>query len=66
MSTPSTTINEYPDLAKTAYNMALNMWRETHRDDPKIPDAEKFTTLVSECARALKGSQSYKFSYSWV
>jgi hypothetical protein len=56
-----------PDVARTAYAMALEMWRESNgRGMPSVDDTPKFLALVNECARALKGNTNYTVNIDWM
>lgn len=44
------------DRSRVAYEMALDLWWETHRGKPNLESKAEFLDLVQECVQSLNGS----------
>lgn len=46
-------------VAFTAYQMAKDLWYETHKSSPKLAQQAEFLHLVGNCSQALQGIKAY-------
>ncbi|WP_116558007.1 hypothetical protein [Pararhodobacter oceanensis] len=58
--------NSSSDPARIAYEMAKDMWWETHQKNPNLSDAANFIQLVNSCALSLKGRSPEKTRLDWI
>jgi hypothetical protein len=53
MAVENVKLNSGDNLSEVAYNMAVNLWKNTHDESPALDNKDAFLDLVQECAKSL-------------